>query len=82
MRRQHDCELAFDALRFYADKTGERVTTAKAQRALESLRQHNPPMAWKSARSEYAVDDAAMHRWYRPRVESGTWPPTEPSADA
>lgn len=34
MRRQHDCELAFDALRFYADKTGERVTTAKAQRAL------------------------------------------------
>ena len=42
MRRQYDCELAFDALRFYADKTGERVTTAKAQRALESLRQHNP----------------------------------------
>lgn len=76
--RPYDAE----ALRFYADKTGERVTTAKAQRALESLRQHNPPMAWKSARSEYAVDDAAMHRWYRARVESGTWPPTEPSANA
>lgn len=76
--RPYDAE----ALRFYADKTGEKVTTAKAQRALESLRQHNPPMAWKSARSEYAVDDAAMHRWYQARVESGTWPPTESSADA
>ena len=32
--RPYDAE----ALRFYADKTGEKVTTAKAQRALESLR--------------------------------------------
>jgi hypothetical protein len=73
--RPYDAE----ALRFYADKTGEKVTTAKAQRALENLRQHNPPMAWKSARSEYAVDDAAMHRWYETRVEAGTWPPLEPA---
>lgn len=71
--RPYDAE----ALRFYAEKTGEKVTTAKAQRALENLRQHNPPMAWKSARSEYAVDDAAMHRWYKARVAAGTWPPTD-----
>ena len=71
--RPYDAE----ALRFYADKTGENVTTAKAQRALENLRQHNPPMAWKSARSEYAVDDAAMHRWYQARVAANTWPPAE-----
>lgn len=71
--RPYDAE----ALRFYAEKTGEKVTTAKAQRALENLRQHNPPMAWKSARSEYAVDDAAMHRWYKARLEAGTWPPSE-----
>lgn len=69
--RPYDAE----ALRFYAEKTGEKVTAAKAQRALENLRQHNPPMAWKSARSEYAVDDAAMHRWYTVRLEAGTWPP-------
>lgn len=71
--RPYDAE----ALRFYAEKTGEEVTTAKAQRALENLRQRNPPMAWKSARSEYAVDDAAMHRWYKARLEAGTWPPSE-----
>ena len=69
--RPYDAE----ALRFYANKTGDKVTAAKAQNALESLRQHNPPMVWKSARSEYAVDDAAMHRWYQARVEAGTWPP-------
>ena len=69
--RPYDAE----ALRFYADKTGDKVTAAKAQNALESLRQHNPPMVWKSARSEYAVDDAAMHRWYQARVAAGTWPP-------
>lgn len=69
--RPYDAE----ALRFYASKTGDKVTAAKAQNALESLRQHNPPMVWKSARSEYAVDDAAMHRWYQARVEASTWPP-------
>jgi len=71
--RPYDAE----ALRFYSEKTGVRVTTAKAQTALESLRQHNPSMVWKSARSEYAVEDAAMHRWYEKRVAAGAWPPTD-----
>lgn len=69
-----------DALRFYQHKTGQKVTAQKAQTALESLRQHQPPMVWKSARSEYAVDDAAMHRWYRDRTDAGTWPPNDPAA--
>ena len=71
--RPYDAE----ALRFYTDKAGSKVSTAKAQNALESLRQHNPPMVWKSARSEYAVDDAAMHRWYQTRVAAGSWPPLD-----
>ena len=66
-----------EALRFYQEKIRDKVTAQKAQTALENLRQHNPPMVWKSARSEYAVDDATMHRWYQQRVAAGTWPPVE-----
>jgi hypothetical protein len=51
------------------------VTAAKAQNALEALRARTPPLVWKSARGEYAVDDAAMHRWFGQRVKAGTWPP-------
>ena len=72
--RPYDAE----ALRFYADKTGHPVTPPKAQNALESLRQRTPALVWKSARSEYAVDDAAMHRWFAQRTQQSTWPPEEP----
>jgi hypothetical protein len=44
-----------------------------AQRALESLRERTPALVWKSARGEYAVDDAAMHRWSKRRRKSGCW---------
>ena len=69
------------ALAFYSDKTGDRVNVAKAQKALESLRERQPGIVWKSARSEYAVDDAAMHRWYQQRVEANNWPPSGPQRD-
>jgi hypothetical protein len=46
-----------------------------AQYALESLRDRSPPIVWKSARGEYAVDDAAMHRWFADRVQLTRWPP-------
>jgi hypothetical protein len=71
-----------DALRFYQDKIGRKVTAQQVQNALENLRQHTPAMVWKSARSEYAVDDAAMHRWYQQRMQAGTWPPPDTEADA
>jgi hypothetical protein len=61
------------ALRFYRG----RVTPQMAQRALESLRERNPARVWKSARGEYAVDDAAMHRWFEQRVSEGRWPPVD-----
>jgi hypothetical protein len=70
-----------DALQFYNEKTGEKVTVAKAQKALEGLRAHQPSLIWKSARSEYAVEDAAMLRWYTQRVAAGSWPPASPQLD-
>lgn len=76
--RPYDAE----ALRFYRSKVSGSVTAQKVQTALEALRQHTPSMVWKSARGEYAVDDAAMHRWYRQRVEAGTWPPVEQASHA
>ena len=71
--RPYDAE----ALRFYREKTGrdKAVTPQQAQNALESLRQRSPALVWKSARGEYAVEDAAMHRWYETRAATGTWPP-------
>ncbi len=69
--RPYDAE----ALRFYHDKTPKKANAQQAQSALESLRQRTPALVWKSARGEYAVDDAAMHRWYERRVQAGTWPP-------
>lgn len=70
-----------DALQFYNGKTGDKINVAKAQKALEGLRTHQPSLIWKSARSEYAVEDAAMLRWFTQRVQSGTWPPVGPQLD-
>ena len=63
------------ALAFYKSKTGKAVTPAQAQAVLEKLRQRSPAFMWKSERGEYALDDAAMHRWYEHRVNDKTWPP-------
>lgn len=64
-----------DALGFYQQKTGKKVSPQQVQNALEALRQRNPPLVWKSARGEYAVDDANMHRWYEERTSVSNWPP-------
>lgn len=70
-----------DALQFYSDKTGDKVSVPKAQKALENLRAHQPSLIWKSARSEYAVEDAATLRWFAQRLAAGTWPPVSPQRD-
>ena len=72
--RPYDAE----ALRFYSDKTSAPITRAMAQKAMEALRNRQPSMVWKSARGEYAIDDAAMHHWHQQRINSGTWPPVAP----
>ncbi|MEG1455477.1 MAG: ATP-binding protein, partial [Comamonas sp.] len=69
--RPYDAE----ALRFYRDKTGHPVSVAQVQKALEALRQRMPALVWKSARGEYALEDAAMHRWFEALVQAGRWPP-------
>lgn len=72
-----------DALRFYREKVAlregvdTRVTAQHAQNALETIRSRSPALVWKSARGEYAVDDAMMHKWYEGRVRLGTWPPED-----
>lgn len=72
--RPYDAE----ALGFYRDKVSRPVSVAQAQKALETLRQRTPALVWKSARGEYAVEDAAMHRWYEGRTIAGKWPPQPP----
>ncbi len=67
-----------EALRFYRERVTGRVTAQMVQRALESLRERNPALVWKSARGEYAVEDAAIHRWFEQRVREGRWPPVDP----
>lgn len=69
--RPYDAE----ALRFYRERVGRPVSVQQAQKALESLRQRTPALVWKSARGEYAVEDAAMHRWFEQRQAAKRWPP-------
>ena len=69
-----------EALSFYRDKVGRRVSPQMAQRALEALRERTPALVWKSARGEYAVDDAAMHRWFEQRRNADHWPPEDRQA--
>jgi hypothetical protein len=62
---------------FYAKVVGRHIAKARVQAALESLRDRTPPMVWKSARGEYAIEDAAMHVWFKSRYDAKTWPPTD-----
>lgn len=81
--RPYDAE----ALKFYREKINGpgkpvvKVTAQTAQAALEAIRHRTPALVWKSARGEYAVDDAMMHTWYADRVASGTWPPKDAEAN-
>lgn len=75
--RPYDAE----ALKFYRDQTRMTISAQKAQNALEALRQRVPALVWKSARGEYAVDDAAMHRWYEKRMGQSRWPPSDSQVD-
>ncbi|GAA5164349.1 ATP-binding protein [Viridibacterium curvum] len=75
--RPYDAE----ALKFYQFQTGKAASAAKVQNALESLRQRMPALVWKSARGEYAVEDAAMHRWFEARKTANNWPPRSLQSD-
>ncbi|UUZ54111.1 hypothetical protein LP419_37705 [Massilia sp. H-1] len=49
-----------------------------AARARFLLRNRTPALVWKSARGEYAIDEAMMYPWYSRRKLKGTWPPVAP----
>ncbi|MDP2826035.1 MAG: ATP-binding protein [Sulfuritalea sp.] len=66
-----------DALKFYGAKTGARVSAQQAQNAMEALRSQTPSLVWKSARGEYALDEAMMHQWCQKRVAENNWPPID-----
>lgn len=68
-----------DALNFYGDTVGDRVTPNQVQHVLETLRNRTPALVWKSARGEYAIDEAMMYPWYAKRMRDGTWPPVAPA---
>lgn len=64
------------ALAFYRKKTGKAVTAAQTQAALARLREREGPLVWKSARGEYAIEDAAMARWFEALRDLKRWPPS------
>lgn len=70
-----------EALKFYRENSTETISAQKAQSALEALRQRSPALVWKSARGEYSLDDAAMHKWFERRIQEGSWPPVDPQGD-
>jgi hypothetical protein len=65
-----------DALDFYTAQTGHAVTAQQVQAALNSLRNREPSLIWKSERGDYALDNAQMRDWYQDRMRQGNWPPT------
>lgn len=66
-----------ESSKFYAKVVHRRVTKTQVQSALESLRNRTPPVVWKSARGEYALEDTAMHAWFKDRHETNAWPPED-----
>ncbi|MBC7455374.1 MAG: ATP-binding protein [Massilia sp.] len=81
MLKQHDRFRPYDAdaMAFYREKTGDRVTPQKAQNAIESLRSLSPALIWKSAKGEYALDDTTMYKWFHGLLAQGRWPPVAPA---
>lgn len=82
MLEQSEHVRAYDteSVEFYRNVTGRTVGATHVQTALEALRGLTPPVVWKSARSEYSIEETAMHPWYRQRVNAQLWPPTSPQA--
>ena len=63
------------ALAFYTQQSGKKVAATQAQKALERLRDSDPPLVWKSLRGDYSLYDIEMLDWYAYRVGQQTWPP-------
>lgn len=67
-----------DSVRRYRKSIKREITKTQIQAAIRNLRQRSPPLIWKSARGEYAIEDAAMHAWFEEKRRKGAWPPGPP----
>lgn len=68
---------AFDAtaMALYESHLGKRPSTTQIQRALDALRQSNPPLVWKSLRGDYSLYDQDLHAWFAFLQNQLRWPP-------
>ncbi len=68
---------AFDAaaLAFYSQQSGKSITANQAQKAMDRLRENDPPLVWKSLRGEYSLYDVDMLDWYAYLMGQHAWPP-------
>lgn len=63
------------SLSFYQKCTNEPCSATQAQRAIETLRDRQPPLVWKSLRGDYSLYDQSMADWYARLVNQRQWPP-------
>jgi hypothetical protein len=63
------------AIKFYSDATGDTITTAQVQSALDDLRDSKARLVWKSLRGDYALYDQDMSDWYAYLKNTRQWPP-------
>ncbi len=68
---------AFDgkALAFYTGRLGKKTSAAQAQKAINNLRDNDPPLVWKSLRGEYSLYDTDLQDWYNYLLGANAWPP-------
>lgn len=67
---------AFDAaaLKSYEAKVGKKTSAAQAQKAIEKLRDNDPPIIWKSLRGDYSLYDQDWGDWYAYLKGQHQWP--------
>jgi hypothetical protein len=68
------------ALQAYKEYASVEYKPPQVQVALEKLRTMDAPMVWKSARGEYAVENAFMREWRETLIKEGHWPPRKPAS--
>ena len=68
---------AFDAaaLKSYEAFLGKKISAAQAQKAINHLRDNDPPLIWKSLRGDYSLYDQEMADWYSYLKNSHAWRP-------
>jgi len=78
-----DAFQPFDAASraFYAKQLGKPVTASAAQKAIDRLRENDPPLVWKSLRGEYSLYDVEMLDWFSYLCAQHAWPPQTKTKD-